>query len=320
MGKETVQNVLALRFANAIFEPIWNRRYVDHMQITVAEQLGVEHRGRLLREGRGDARHRAEPRHAGAGAHAHGAARQHGRPGHPGRESQAAARGRDPRRRRRGHPGRARPVRGRASSTAAGARVPRGGRGRPAEPDRDVRSHAAPVDNWRWAGVPIYVRTGKRLPSPPPRWRCSSSACRTSPSGASSPGPAPQHAAAANPARRGDLPLLRREGAGRGVPAAHGGHGLQLRRRLPRRRGRTVRATAARRDDRRPTLFIRTDEVERPGRSWTPSSRRGARTACPCRSTPRARGAPRSPMCSSRATCASGTSRDRAGHGRRVGG
>jgi glucose-6-phosphate 1-dehydrogenase len=45
LGKETVQNVLALRFANAIFEPIWNRRYVDHVQVTVAECLGVEHRG-----------------------------------------------------------------------------------------------------------------------------------------------------------------------------------------------------------------------------------------------------------------------------------
>ncbi|HVA03052.1 MAG TPA: glucose-6-phosphate dehydrogenase [Acidimicrobiales bacterium] len=45
LGKETVQNVLALRFGNAIFEPIWNRRYVDHIQITVAEELGVEHRG-----------------------------------------------------------------------------------------------------------------------------------------------------------------------------------------------------------------------------------------------------------------------------------
>src|SRR5208282_75260 len=45
MGKETVQNVLALRFANAIFEPIWNRRYVEQVQITVAESLGVEHRG-----------------------------------------------------------------------------------------------------------------------------------------------------------------------------------------------------------------------------------------------------------------------------------
>src|SRR5205085_8015648 len=45
LGKETVQNVLALRFANAIFEPIWNRRYVDHIQVTVSEALGVGHRG-----------------------------------------------------------------------------------------------------------------------------------------------------------------------------------------------------------------------------------------------------------------------------------
>ncbi|HEY4947526.1 MAG TPA: glucose-6-phosphate dehydrogenase [Acidimicrobiales bacterium] len=45
MGKETVQNVLALRFANAIFEPIWNRRYIEQVQVTVAESLGVEHRG-----------------------------------------------------------------------------------------------------------------------------------------------------------------------------------------------------------------------------------------------------------------------------------
>ncbi|CAA9262371.1 MAG: Glucose-6-phosphate 1-dehydrogenase [uncultured Acidimicrobiales bacterium] len=45
LGKETVQNLLALRFANAIFEPIWNRNYVDHVQITVAESVGVGHRG-----------------------------------------------------------------------------------------------------------------------------------------------------------------------------------------------------------------------------------------------------------------------------------
>jgi glucose-6-phosphate 1-dehydrogenase len=44
LGKETVQNVLALRFANAIFEPVWNRRYIDNVQITVAETLGVGHR------------------------------------------------------------------------------------------------------------------------------------------------------------------------------------------------------------------------------------------------------------------------------------
>ncbi|MDQ3940745.1 MAG: glucose-6-phosphate dehydrogenase, partial [Actinomycetota bacterium] len=45
LGKETVQNLLVFRFANAIFEPIWNRRYIDHVQITVAESLGVERRG-----------------------------------------------------------------------------------------------------------------------------------------------------------------------------------------------------------------------------------------------------------------------------------
>jgi len=45
LGKDTVQNILAFRFANALFEPIWDRRYIDHVQITVAEQVGVEHRG-----------------------------------------------------------------------------------------------------------------------------------------------------------------------------------------------------------------------------------------------------------------------------------
>ena len=45
LGKETVQNILAFRFANGLFEPVWDRRYVDHVQITVAEQIGVEHRG-----------------------------------------------------------------------------------------------------------------------------------------------------------------------------------------------------------------------------------------------------------------------------------
>jgi glucose-6-phosphate 1-dehydrogenase len=45
LGKETVQNILAFRFANPLFEPIWNRRYVDHVTITVAETVGVGHRG-----------------------------------------------------------------------------------------------------------------------------------------------------------------------------------------------------------------------------------------------------------------------------------
>src|SRR5678809_6599 len=45
LGKQTVQNMLVFRFANGIFEPIWNRNYVDHVQITVSETIGVEGRG-----------------------------------------------------------------------------------------------------------------------------------------------------------------------------------------------------------------------------------------------------------------------------------
>ena len=45
LGKETVQNLMALRFANALFEPLWNADHIDHVQITVAETLGVEGRG-----------------------------------------------------------------------------------------------------------------------------------------------------------------------------------------------------------------------------------------------------------------------------------
>ncbi|OFW41852.1 MAG: hypothetical protein A3J28_01390 [Acidobacteria bacterium RIFCSPLOWO2_12_FULL_60_22] len=50
LGKETVQNILVFRFSNGIFEPIWNRRYIDHVQITVAETVGVERRGGYYEE------------------------------------------------------------------------------------------------------------------------------------------------------------------------------------------------------------------------------------------------------------------------------
>jgi glucose-6-phosphate 1-dehydrogenase len=50
LGKETVQNILVTRFANTIFEPLWNRNYIDHVEITVAEQVGVEHRAKFYDE------------------------------------------------------------------------------------------------------------------------------------------------------------------------------------------------------------------------------------------------------------------------------
>src|SRR5204863_2082112 len=50
LGKETVQNILAFRFGNGIFEPLWNRRYINHVQITAAESIGVEGRGAYYQE------------------------------------------------------------------------------------------------------------------------------------------------------------------------------------------------------------------------------------------------------------------------------
>lgn len=60
LGKETVQNLLVLRFANAILEPVWNGRYVDHVQIVVAEDIGIEGRGRFY-EGVGALRDMVQP-------------------------------------------------------------------------------------------------------------------------------------------------------------------------------------------------------------------------------------------------------------------
>ena len=50
LGKETVQNIMVLRFANGLFEPLWNRDHIDHVQITAAETVGVERRGKFYEE------------------------------------------------------------------------------------------------------------------------------------------------------------------------------------------------------------------------------------------------------------------------------
>ncbi len=167
LGKETVQNLMALRFANALFEPVWRAGHIDHVQISVYETLGVENRGAYYDQRRGHARHAAEPPAAAALPGGHGGA------GALRRRVGARREGADP-------PGaasritvwtcRTRPC---AASTAA-ARI--GGQEVPAyyfEKERGQRQRhrnlrrrcSAEIDNWRWAGVPFYLRTGKRLAS-----------------------------------------------------------------------------------------------------------------------------------------------------------
>jgi glucose-6-phosphate 1-dehydrogenase len=164
LGKETVQNLLALRFANAVYEPIWNRRYVDHVAITVAEEVGVEHRGGYYD-------------HAGAlrdmvqnhllqllclvameppvSLHADEIRNKkvdvlHAIRPIPHDEIPACA--------ARGQYG---------EGWLKGKHVPAYHEEEGVSPDSSTETFAALklfVDNWRWQDVPFYLRTGKRLP------------------------------------------------------------------------------------------------------------------------------------------------------------
>ena len=107
LGKESVQNLLVTRFANTFLEPLWNASWIDHVQITVAESLGVGHPRRLLRQLRRAARHGAEPPAAAAVPGRHGTADLRRPRDRPRREAQGApgaqadgARRRRPRHRR----------------------------------------------------------------------------------------------------------------------------------------------------------------------------------------------------------------------------
>ena len=111
LGKETVQNVLMFRFGNGIFEPLFNRQHVDHVQITVSESQG--HRGRprrVLRQKRRAAGRAAKPRPAITRPGGDGAAREVCRGRHPGRKTQGS-RGPPPGRGLPRRLGRRRPVR-----------------------------------------------------------------------------------------------------------------------------------------------------------------------------------------------------------------
>jgi glucose-6-phosphate 1-dehydrogenase len=163
LGKETVQNIMVFRFANGLFEPLWNRDHIDHMQITVAETVGVERRGKFY-DATGALRDMV-PNHLfqllaltameppscfGADALRSEKAKVLDAVHHFGRDD-----------------ARANVVRAQYGAGTVG--------GKPVGPYRqapDVTPGSVTetyvalklmIDNWRWAGVPFYLRTGKAL-------------------------------------------------------------------------------------------------------------------------------------------------------------
>ena len=164
LGKETVQNILALRFANGIFEPIWNRRYIDHVQISVAETVGVEQRGGYY-DTAGALRDMV-PNHIMQLITLTAMEPPISFDANAVRDEQAKIL----------HAIQpfstedvlSKTVRGQyGEGTMDGERVPayRSEDGVP--PDSRTETFVAMkllIDNWRWAGVPFYLRTGKRLP------------------------------------------------------------------------------------------------------------------------------------------------------------
>lgn len=164
LGKETVQNLMALRFANALFEPLWNAAHIDHVQITVAENLGVESRAGYY-DTAGALRDMVqnhilqllclvamEP----PGQFDADAMRDEKlkvlRSLKPIRDSAAEVL----------------TVRGQyRAGAAAGGPVPGYLQelGRADSTTETFVAIKAEIENWRWAGVPFYIRTGKRLPT-----------------------------------------------------------------------------------------------------------------------------------------------------------
>jgi glucose-6-phosphate 1-dehydrogenase len=163
LGKETVQNLLVFRFANGMFEPIWNRRYIDHVQITAAETVGVERRAAYY-EGAGALRDMVQNHLMQLLALV---------AMEPPTEFTAGS----VRDRKMDALLAVQPVVGNGAPPIVRAQYGSGwvdGKEVPAyrhEPDVAAGSTAETfvamrlqLDSWRWAGVPFYLRTGKRLP------------------------------------------------------------------------------------------------------------------------------------------------------------
>jgi glucose-6-phosphate 1-dehydrogenase len=165
LGKETVQNILMLRFANALFEPLWNNRHVDHVQITAAETLGVEHRAGYY-DRAGALRDMFQnhmfqmlalvamepPSVFEAVLYRNEKVKLLGAIRPLSGDPKALGR---------------RVVRGQYTAGTLNERPVAGYREEPGvAPGSTTETYVAMkllIDNWRWAGVPFYLRSGKRL-------------------------------------------------------------------------------------------------------------------------------------------------------------
>ncbi len=164
LGKESVQNIIAFRFANGIFEPVWNHHYVDHVELTVAEKIGIEHRGNFY-ETAGAIRDIVQNHALQVLALV---AMEPPATFEP--EDVRNEKGKVLKAMRRLDPGAVdvNVVRGQyGEGLIDGEPVPAYRDEPDVAPDSIVETYVAlelHVDNWRWAGTPFYVRTGKRLP------------------------------------------------------------------------------------------------------------------------------------------------------------